>query len=378
MIFAALSNVCYDRWQGEIVFYRDNGLTKKRKNIPTKKAQGGQPDEQEIQANILAEEQDMADELEENVGVPPRKVTMEDVVGAEEAFNDLIGSEEIEIEKTPFRPGKNTKFVLTDRQKGALKASVDEIGKYLDIEINRYKFGDDEANQKLDQLHKAMKKILESGLDSLTPEERNTVDGFSDVMNSEYSHDGGKNLIQHMDNYKGPYRLNMSNIHWGLDMLGVMTGNPAKYKGNRAERLKDSRAYNRAVHVKDIMSARPGEAKELVDTAEKAGLQQLQEQFKGTEIGKKLGQISIIVNDLGNFKYGSHDIEEHLKAADGLGAFLNAKGENGKTNYDTIAEALLGNKKTSEKKQEFDLLLGQLNTVCDLDKRNQLSPVERE
>ncbi|MBO7374106.1 MAG: hypothetical protein J6U19_07705 [Oscillospiraceae bacterium] len=44
--------------------------------MPKKTGQGQQPDEQEIQANILADDQDNMDELEENVGVPPRKVTM--------------------------------------------------------------------------------------------------------------------------------------------------------------------------------------------------------------------------------------------------------------------------------------------------------------
>ena len=50
------------------------------------------PDEQELQANILAEEQDMEDELEEDVGAIPRKVTMKEFVEAEKAFNDLIDS----------------------------------------------------------------------------------------------------------------------------------------------------------------------------------------------------------------------------------------------------------------------------------------------
>ncbi len=51
--------------------------------MPKDKAQGGQPDEQELQANILAEEQDMEEELEENVGTPPRKVTMEEFIEAD-------------------------------------------------------------------------------------------------------------------------------------------------------------------------------------------------------------------------------------------------------------------------------------------------------
>ncbi len=51
--------------------------------MPKDKTQGGQPDAQELQANILAEEQDMEEELEENVGTPPRKVTMEEFIEAD-------------------------------------------------------------------------------------------------------------------------------------------------------------------------------------------------------------------------------------------------------------------------------------------------------
>ena len=76
---------------------------------------GPEPDELKIPANILAEDQDEMDELEENVGVPPRKVTMEEFIGAEKAFDDLVNTEEQEIEMTPFRPG-NTKYVLIDRK----------------------------------------------------------------------------------------------------------------------------------------------------------------------------------------------------------------------------------------------------------------------
>ena len=110
---------------------------------PKKNAQGEQPDVLENQPNILAEEQDMEDELEENVGAPPRKVTMEEYVGAEDAFNELMESEDVEFETTPFRPGK-TKFVLTNRQKSWLEDCVEEIGKYLKRERG---FEKEEANQ---------------------------------------------------------------------------------------------------------------------------------------------------------------------------------------------------------------------------------------
>ena len=63
------------------------------------------PEEQDV--NILAEDLDMADELEENVGVPPRKVTMEEYEGAEDAFSRLVELEEEEFETMPFRPGKS-------------------------------------------------------------------------------------------------------------------------------------------------------------------------------------------------------------------------------------------------------------------------------
>ena len=98
---------------------------------PKNNARGGRQEELENQPNILAEEQDMEDELEENVGAVPRKVTMEEYAGAEKAFNDLVASEEEEFETLPFRPGKNAKYVLTDYQKDILQSGIDQIGNYL-------------------------------------------------------------------------------------------------------------------------------------------------------------------------------------------------------------------------------------------------------
>ena len=95
------------------------------------------PEKQDV--NILAEDLDMADELEENVGVPPRKVTMEEYEGAEDAFSRLVESEEEEFETMPFRPGKNAKFVLNKGQKENIQFCIDEFQKYIDIEVGRYK-----------------------------------------------------------------------------------------------------------------------------------------------------------------------------------------------------------------------------------------------
>ena len=132
---------------------------------------------------VLAEQQDNEDELEEDVGVPPRKVTMEEFIEADTAFDDLIESEEELTERTPFRPGDSAKYILTDTQRTYLNACIDEFDKYLYRETERYSFGNEEANKKLKDLNNAMKKIIESGLDSLTPEERATVDGYNSVMN---------------------------------------------------------------------------------------------------------------------------------------------------------------------------------------------------
>ncbi|MBR6898357.1 MAG: hypothetical protein IKN24_09335 [Lachnospiraceae bacterium] len=62
--------------------------------MPKKKYQAGENEEQEVQNNILLDDgdRDIEDELEENVGVPPRKVTMEEFVGADEAFDKLVSS----------------------------------------------------------------------------------------------------------------------------------------------------------------------------------------------------------------------------------------------------------------------------------------------
>ena len=132
--------------------------------MPKKNNQNAQPNEPEIRADILAEEHDMEDELEENVGVPPRKVTMDEFVKADEEFNKLLASEEKEFERMPFRPGKNTKFVLTERQKDALKEGADEIEKYLKHDT-RHSIED---NQRLQDLQNAMYRILEVGPDGLT------------------------------------------------------------------------------------------------------------------------------------------------------------------------------------------------------------------
>ena len=339
--------------------------------MPKDKTQGGQPDEQELRANSLAEEQDMEEELEENVGTPPRKVTMEEFVEADQAFSRLMESEDYEFETAPFRPGKNARFVLTERQTDALTGCVNEIGKYLDIETKRYSFGNEEANQKLQQLQQTMKKVLKDGLDSLTPEERQIVNGFNDVMNTDYRPAAGNNLIQHMTERKNPYDLKMNKVHWGLDILGVMTGIPAEYVGNRTQDGLDGRANSRKKTVDDISSRHPEEIEELLEVAENAGIKKLQNQFKGTAIGERLGQIRSIVEDLSQYrtgtKLGQYAIKDHLKAADGLGTFLSTKDEKGRSNYDIIAEAILGKKQNSEQKKAFDLLLGQLNTVCDLD-----------
>ena len=332
---------------------------------PKKNAQGGQPDVLENQPNILAEEQDMEDELEENVGTTPRKVTMEEYTGAEEAFNDLVKSEEVEYETTPFRPGK-TKFVLTERQEYALEICVDEIGKYLEKERS---FAKEEANQKLLQLQQAMKKTMEKGLDSLNPEERKTISEYNEIMGSTYR--PTESLIDHIRDCKNPYELTMSNIHAGLDMLGVMTGIPAAYKGSKPEDYKEGRAKTRKKIIDNTVFKHPEEVRELLENADSAGLKDLTAQFKGTEIGKKLGLIGDIVGDLRQYKSGNnlgqYDIEKHLPPADELGTFLNAKDKNGKSNYDIIAESILAKKNGGEQKKAFDMLLGQLNTVCSLD-----------
>lgn len=334
--------------------------------MPKKNNQNAQPNEPEIRADILAEEHDMEDELEENVGVPPRKVTMDEFVKADEEFNKLLASEEKEFERMPFRPGKNTKFVLTERQKDALKEGADEIEKYLKHDT-RHSIED---NQRLQDLQNAMYRILEVGPDGLDPDEKKTVSEFNEIMDGKYNLETGDNktLIRHMDNYKGPYDLKMRKIHRGLDMLGVLTGKPATYERNQTENQLKLRAEARKETVDQKMSKNPEEAKALVETAGRAGLQGLQETYKGTEIGEMLGKIGTIVKDLGDWKYGQHGIDAHLMEADGLGTFLNTKGQDGKTNYDKIAEAILAKKPGgADQKYEFDLLLGQLNTVCDLD-----------
>ena len=345
--------------------------------MPKKKYQAGENEEQEVQNNILLDDgdRDIEDELEENVGVPPRKVTMEEFVGADEAFDKLVSSEEYEIEKTPFRPGKDTRFVLTDRQKAALEGCIEEFDKYYNYEIVRHHGEKETANQKFLKLYGAMKKIVEPGvgLDGLNPEERKAIEEFNDTMNTEYSgdrdteNDRNRNLIEHMYNYHGTMDLKMSKINRGLDMLGVMTGKTADYMGNMADDYKSGRAEARKKHVGNMFYSKPAEVKELTDTAGEAGLAGLRNKFKGTEIGRKLDQINAIVDDLKDYKYGNYSIGEHLKDADDLGTFLTKKGANGKTNYDTIAETILANKHGGEQKKAFDLLLGQLNTVCDLD-----------
>ena len=328
------------------------------------------PDEQEIQANILAEEQDMEDELEEDVGAIPRKVTMKEFVEAEKAFNDLIDSEEIEFETMPFQPG-NTKFVLTKRQRNALTGGVEELDKYFKREDSLSMAKED--NKQLKALHEAMKTILADGLDGLSEEQRNTAAKFNEIMNGAYNHDTKeiKTLIKHIWNFAGPYELDLSDLHTGLDMLGVMIGVPATYQGNTSADRLDIRTEKREGLAKRMAFEHPEEVTELLTNAEIAGLNDLRDKFAGTEIGEKLEQIKVIANDLKRNQSGDnsakYDFEDHLKAADGLGTFLNTKGKNGKTNYDTIAETLLGKKQSTEQKKAFDMLLGQLNTVCSLD-----------
>ena len=328
------------------------------------------PEEQEIQANILAEEQDMEDELEEDVGAPPRKVTMKEVVEAEKAFNDLIKSEEREFETTPFQTG-NTKFVLTERQRSALAGGVKALDKYFKGESSIA----DKDNEQLRLLHGAMKTILTDGLDGLSEEQRNTVAKFNEIMDGEYHYDTSKEiktLMRHIWNYEGTYLMSLQDLNTGLDMLGVMIGVPAEYEGNKRELRLGGRTGERMATVKGMAIKHPEEVTELLTNADIAGLSDLRDKFAGTEIGEKLGQIWNIADDLKKSQAGDnsgmlYDLEGHLEAADGLGTFLNTKGKNGKTNYDTIAETLLGKKQTSEQKKAFDMLLGQLNTVCSLD-----------
>lgn len=208
---------------------------------PKNNARGGRQEELENQPNILAEEQDMEDELEENVGAVQRKVTMEEYAGAEKAFNDLVASEE-EFETLPFRPGKNAKYVLTDYQKGVLQSGIDQIGNYLREEDKAKEFtGED--NKRLRDLHEGMKKIVKDGLDSLSPEERKTVDEFSAIMDGGYHHDsapGVDTIIKHMRETAGT-NVSLRKLHSGLDMLGVVTGNPATYgippRGDAGKRI---------------------------------------------------------------------------------------------------------------------------------------------
>ena len=331
--------------------------------MPKKPNEGSQNDVQDPQENIFAEEQDMEDEIDENVGVPPRKVTEEDVIGAEKAFEDLIESEEIELERTPFRPGKDTKFVMTDRQRYYLEDGIAQINKYLNKEKGLARTN--EANQKLVKLRDAMNELVEVGLDGLSENDRKTIEGFNDVMNTQYF--GDTTLSQNIYDRKNPYDLEIGELLGGIDMLSVMTGIPATYKHRRPQKYINERTNIRTAKVEDTMRTHPEEGQEIKKTADLAGLEKLIEKFKDTEIGEKLGQINTIVKDLGDWKNGSYYIYDHLKAADGFGTFLTQKGPNGKTNYDTIAEAILGKKQTSEKKQAFDLLLGQLNSVCTLD-----------
>ena len=271
---------------------------------------GPQPDEHVIPADILAEDQDEMDELEENVGVPPRKVTMDEFIGAEKAFDDLVYTEEREIEITPFRPG-NTKYVLTDRQKVYLQDCIDQFDKYLKYETERFSHGNEEANKKLKDLNNAMKKIMDVGLDGLTPEERQTVGEYNHIMN-DIPIEGDHNLSYHMYNCAGPIGIKPKDIHDGLDMLGVMTGVPATYERNTAEARQRDRMLYRKEKVDKIMSDYSEEAGELVENAKSIGLDELQKKFGETEIGIKLGQINAIVGNLSNYKNASYYIDENL------------------------------------------------------------------
>ena len=345
--------------------------------MPKKNIQGGQNNALDNQPYLLEEIQDFEAEVEENVGVAPRKVSEEDVVNAEKAFNQMVEGEEIEFETIPFRPGRDDKFLLTKFQKDMLNGGIKQLDTYFKKEDRAGRSSDIlEDNKRLRDLLMAMKKIVADGLDSLNPEERKTVDEDNDSMDATYradTYENGKkrSLSEHIDNFAGPHEINPSRIHGAMDMLGVLTGKPATYTGNEANGRLKSRARSRKEKTVDKkVSMQPDEVQDLRNTAEQVKIKDLQAQFGDTEIGKKLGQINNIVKDLDPSNYrliGAFEIEEHLKEADGLGPFLNTKDETGKTNYEKITEKLLGKDKTNERKKAFDRLLGQLNIVCDLD-----------
>ena len=334
------------------------------------------PNEPENQPYILEalddeELQDYHDELEENVGVPPRKVTEQDVEQAEAAFDQLMASEEEVFETSPFRPGKDTQFVLTDYQQSCLQDGISELEKYFKYE-DRHQDLTAEDNKRLRVLLGAMKKIKDKGLDALNPEEKEAVSEYNDIMDAEYTKetDNYKTMIRHIDNCNGPYRIKMSNLHRGLDMLGVLTGKPARYEYNTAESQLSGRTNAREKTLKDKIRDQKQEVNKMLDTAKKAGLAELQKKFSGTDIGRELGHVSSIMQKISNWNEGVYTVGDDLKAADSLGGFLNKRNTDGKTNYDRIAEKILGkNPKDKEKAQKraFDELLSQLNTVCDLD-----------
>ena len=109
--------------------------------------------------------------------------------------------------------------MLNKGQKEDIQFCIDEFQKYIDIEVGRYKLGDDPANAKLIELQSAMKRLLEVGLDGLNPDERKAIDGFDETMSTVYHKDGDKSLIGHMQNFNGTYDLKMRYIHEGMDTL---------------------------------------------------------------------------------------------------------------------------------------------------------------
>ncbi len=67
-----------------------------------------------------------------------------------------------------------------------MNRSVREIGKYLTKEKSLAQSV--EANRKLAEFKGVMEKTLAVGLDGLDPADREIINGFNDVMNTEYGH----------------------------------------------------------------------------------------------------------------------------------------------------------------------------------------------
>lgn len=344
--------------------------------MPTKKLN----DPLQDQELLAAENRDLEDELEEDVGAAPQKVTMKEYREAELAFEALVSQEKVQIEKTPFRPGKNTVFVLTDNQKNALQDCVDSLDSYFRRET-RSAYNQrwyEPANEDLEKLHNAMKKILVKGLNGLSAEERDAVNAFNQTMNAE-SRDNGRTLFGHLQNVSGPRDYKIADIRAGLDMLGTMIGVPASYEGSKAADLQKARIRRRVERLNRIDLDRPGERMALADAAKRAGIEALEKKFGQSAIAQNLGIINGIANNLGSgTNLSTYYYEDHMRAADGLGAFLTAKNANGKSNYDAIVDVILAGDPANgkltkeereaalEQKKAFDELLGHFNTVCEL------------